>query len=120
MAQITAEQIRWFRLRRSGLIEPFSSPETAASAIVGVQAQILPAAGISLWNRTTGLTYAQLEDLLFNQRTLVKIWAQRGTLHLYPSQEWPLVSGALSQRLSWWERNAQNDDELNHYGEKLG
>ena len=44
MARLTEEQIRWFRLRRSGLVEPFASPEAAAASLAGVQAQILPAA----------------------------------------------------------------------------
>lgn len=116
---VTPEQIRWFRLRRQGLVEPFDSPETAVSALVGIQAQILSAAAVSLWNRTTGLTYTQFEDLLFNQRKLVKTWAQRGTLHLYPSHEWPMITGALSGRLSWWERTAKNEGELDKYQEAL-
>ncbi len=28
--RVTEEQIRWFRLRRSGLVEPFATPEAAA------------------------------------------------------------------------------------------
>lgn len=99
-------QLRWFRLRRSGLVEPFATPEAAASALAGIQAQILPAAGISLWNRTTGLTHAAFDGLLHQQRTLVKLWGQRHTLHLYPSQEWPLIHGALAGQATWWEREA--------------
>ena len=30
---LSATQIRWFRLRRSGLGQPFDSPETAATQI---------------------------------------------------------------------------------------
>lgn len=101
---LSAEQIRWFRLRRSGLVQPFDSPETAASALAGVQAQILPAAGLSLWNRTAGLTYSILDDLLHQKRSLVKLWGQRHTLHLYPSKEWPLIHGALTGQTTWWER----------------
>lgn len=105
---ITPEQITWFRLQRSGLVAPFASPEAAASALVGVQAQILPAAGVSLWQRTEGLTYAQFEQRLYQDRTLVKIWGQRGTLHLYPSTEWPLMNGALSPQKTWWERRSRD------------
>ena len=102
--KLTETQIRWFRLRRSGLAEPFSSPEEAARSLVGVQAQILPAAGLALWNRTCGLTYADFDDRLHVQRTLVKLWGQRGTLHVYASDEWPLLIGAMVERHSWWER----------------
>jgi hypothetical protein len=95
------------------LEQPFDSPETAASALAGVQAQILPAAGLSLWNRTAGLTYQACDDLLHQKRSLVKLWGQRHTLHLYPSQEWPLIHGALAGQLTWWERQAkQNGADL--------
>ncbi len=52
MASLTDEQIRWFRLRRNGLVEPFATPEATASALAGVQAQILPAALLARWNRS--------------------------------------------------------------------
>lgn len=102
--KISAEQLRWLRVKQSGLAQPFASPEAAAKALIGVQAQILPAAGLSLWNRTRGLTHAQFEDLLFGQRRLVKLWGQRGTLHLYDPEDWALLTGALGARPSWWER----------------
>jgi uncharacterized protein YcaQ len=102
--KLTETHIRWFRLRRSGLAEPFSSPEEAARALVGVQAQILPAAGLALWNRTRGLTYEGFDHLLHGQRSLIKIWGQRGTLHVYASDEWPQLNSAMVARHSWWER----------------
>jgi len=100
----TETQTRWFRLRRSGLVEPFESPETAASVLAGVQAQILPAAGLSLWNRTAGLTNDAFEARLYRERSLVKLWGQRGTLHLYPSSEWPLIFGAMGSESTWREK----------------
>src|SRR5262245_48680359 len=107
--KLSAAQLRWFRLRRSGLVEPFDSPEAIARELDGVQAQSLPADGLSIWNRTSGLTQAIFEDLLYQKRSLVKLWGQRHTLHLYPSQEWPLIHGALADRSTWWERRAAND-----------
>jgi len=101
------EQVRWFRLRRSGLVMPFATPESAASALTGVQAQILPAAGLALWNRSSGLTYRRLGSLLYTERSLVKLWGQRGTLHLYPSTEWPLIHAALAGRRTWWQRQSE-------------
>ena len=104
---LSDSQIRWFRLVRSGLVEPFGAPEVAAGALAGMQAQILPAAALSLWNRTDGLTYDIFEDLLYNSRSLVKLWGQRHTLHLYPSQEWPLIHSALKTGTTWWQRSWQ-------------
>ncbi len=103
------EQVRRFRMLRSGLIDPFSSAAAASAALVGVQAQILQAAGLALWNRTRALTNAEFERLLYVDRTLVKLWGQRGTLHLYASAEWPLLYAARKLDRTWWERMAENN-----------
>lgn len=107
---LTPEQIRWHRLRRGGLIEPFPTAPEAAAALAGVQAQILPAAGLALWNRTQGLNQAGLDDLLNSSRTLVKLWGQRGTLHLYAAADWPLLNAARTLERTWWERRTAGDE----------
>ncbi len=109
--RLTAEQARYLRLRGSGLIAPFPSATDAAQTLVGVQAQIQPAAGLALANRTPGLSHAQLDTLLYNERTLVKLWGQRGTLHLYASHDWPLIHAARSIELTWWARQAMKNPE---------
>jgi hypothetical protein len=122
LPSVSDEQVRWFRLRRSGLEAPFATPEQAARALAGIQAQILPAAGLALWNRTAGLTYAAFEDLLYRQRTLVKLWGQRGTLHLYASTDWPLIHAARAVTDStWWERQAErNQGQVPDYRALIG
>ncbi len=104
--KIDEARIRWFRLRRSGLVTPFPSPVHAAKALVGVQAQILPAAGLALFNRCPRMSDAYLDELLHNTRSLVKIWGQRGTLHLFASEDWPFMISASSRRLSNWEEES--------------
>ena len=113
----TLAQVRWFRLRRSGLIDPFATPEVAAQSLIGVQAQIHPAAGVALFNRTAGLSHAQYETLLFDERSLVKLWGQRGTLHVYAATDWPLICAMLAGRKSWWVRNAERTDTFDAYAE---
>ncbi len=118
---LSLEQVRRFRLERSGLVTPFDSPEAAASALVGIQAQILPAAGLALWNRTKGLNHRRFEEQLFVQRKLVKLWGQRGTLHLYPSAEWPLIHAARTSNHTWWARKVGEggDEAREAYRSKL-
>lgn len=115
------EQVRWFRLRRSGLAEPHPSPEAAAFAVGGVQAQILSASMLALWNRSAAGagTSAELAQALFDRRTLVRLWGQRHTLHLYPSADWPLIQGAFASRRTWWEREAAKGglDDVAEYRE---
>lgn len=101
--EISLDQLQWFRFCRSGLMRPFTSVEECAAALFGIQAQILPAAAVALWNRTTGLDHAGFEDLLYERRSLVKLWGQRGTLHLYPSYDWPLVYAAMKRFRNWRE-----------------
>lgn len=114
---VDMQQVRWFRLRRSGLITPFATPEGAAYALTGVQAQIHPAAGLALYHRASGLTYARYEELLFHDRSLVKLWGQRGTLHVYTADDWPLVCAMLSAHKSWWGRSAEKADAYDAYTE---
>lgn len=106
---LTLNHIRWYRLRRSGLLDPFDSLEACTTALAGVQAQILSAAALSLWNRTTGLDYATFETQLYEERTLIKLWGQRSTLHLYTTTDWPLLCAAQTDYGSWWLRRLQRD-----------
>jgi len=101
---LTPHHIRWYRFRRSGLALPLSSPEECALSLGGIQAQILPAAALALWNRTRGMSNASFEELLYGKRSLVKLWGQRGTLHLYSTEDWPLISGARENQMTWWEK----------------
>ena len=103
--EITSDQITYYRLRRSGLIDPFDSPGTCARELAGMQAQIHTASGISLWNRTCGLDLQRFEEKLYDSRSLVKIWGQRGTLHVYDSGDWPLIIGSREGKPTWWERS---------------
>ena len=111
------EQVRWFRFRRSGLVRGasgYGTPEAVASALIGVQAQILSAATLAFWNRSgTGVaTSAELLARLHDTRTLVKLWAQRHTLHIYATEDWPVIQAAFSNRVSWWEREAKRTGEV--------
>jgi hypothetical protein len=103
---ITTEQLRWFRMSNSGLITPFSSTEEAARSLFGIQAQILPAAALSLWNRTNELSHKTFEKKLFEDRSMVKLWGQRGTLHLYEITDWPLLIAARGEKPTWFDRQA--------------
>ncbi|WP_298490591.1 winged helix DNA-binding domain-containing protein [uncultured Chloroflexus sp.] len=97
------------RFVNNGLLTPFISPEAAAIHLAGVQAQMLPAAGLALWNRVPAFTAAQLDHLLYHERSLVRLWGQRGTLHLYAATDWPLIYAAQAGRATYWEQEALRD-----------
>lgn len=66
-----------------------------ASAICGLHAQLMTSAELTLWARVDGLEREAVQDALWKERSLVKTWAMRGTLHLLPSAEYPLWQAVL-------------------------
>lgn len=92
------------RLSRSALFSPLPDACSVTRHLVGVQAQMLASAGLSIAARTRGFTATMLETGLHADRTLIKLWGQRGTLHLYPAVDWPLLHGACFTGQTWWER----------------
>ena len=89
-----------FRLRSQHLSAraPAGSAVEVARRLCGVHAQMLPSADLILWARVRGYRPGALETLLWKERSLVKTWLQRGTLHLVPADDLPLYVGVLDNR----------------------
>jgi uncharacterized protein YcaQ len=66
------------------------------SALCGLHAHVMSSAELMLWTRVEGLRRDSLGMALWRDRTLVKMWAMRGTLHVFRSSEHPLWQAALS------------------------
>jgi hypothetical protein len=66
-----------------------SAPAALVRRLLGVQAQILPAAGLGLRARTGGLTADRVEAARVRDRSIVWTWAMRGTLHLLAAEDVP-------------------------------
>ena len=96
--RISPAQVRWFRLRRSGLVEPYPSPEVTAHRLLGVQAQMPAAAALAFWNRTAGCTASDLSSARLERRSLVRFWGQRDTVHIFSAGDWPLLHTVLAGR----------------------
>jgi hypothetical protein len=60
----------------------------------GIQAQVLSAAELALWACLERLAREEIQAALWQDRTLVKIWAMRGTPHLLAAGELPLYVAA--------------------------
>lgn len=101
---VSREQVSAFRLSRHRLIDraPASALVQVAGDMGGAQAQLLSAAQISLWARTRGLHMADVEEALWRDRTLVKSWCIRGTLHLIPSRDFAVFLRGSSRRDARW------------------
>jgi hypothetical protein len=79
------------RLRRARaqhlLAKRLVDPLEVVRATAGVQAQDSVAAALSIRVRTRGLTREDVDRALYEERSIVRLWAMRGTLHLVPSED---------------------------------
>jgi hypothetical protein len=62
--------------------------------VCGIQAQVMGAAELALSARVEGLTQEEVRAELWEERSLVKAWTIRGTLHLHPADDLPLWAAA--------------------------
>ena len=95
---ISAAHARWFRFRRSGLAEPFATPAETARHLIGVQAQMPAAADVAFFNRTVGVSPDSLAHERFSTRSVVRLWGQRSTAHIYAVEDWPLLHSVFRHR----------------------
>jgi hypothetical protein len=64
----------------------------------GIQAQLVSAAELALGVRVDVLTREDIQSALWQERSLIKTWAMRGTLHLLSASDLPLYAAARSVR----------------------
>jgi hypothetical protein len=85
-------------MARHALASPSGAldPAGVASLLCGAHAQILTAAEFSIGRRIAGATRADVRRALWEDRTLVKTFGPRGTVHLLPAADLPMWTGALS------------------------
>jgi hypothetical protein len=84
---LTWDQVRARRLARSSLTDRASDVVEVARACGGIHAQVQASAELQLAARVEGVTQQDVRDALWRDRTLVKAWTLRGTLHLHPADE---------------------------------
>lgn len=72
-------------------------------ALCGVQAQVQSAAELQLWARLDDLSPNDVRRALWDDRSLVKTWSMRGTLHLLAADDLPLFVAALRTHDRWWK-----------------
>lgn len=80
----------------AAVASPFAEPGDAVAAMLGAHAQVLSAAELSVGLRGAGLTRTDVRTALWTDRTLVKTFGPRGTVHLLPAADLPRWTGALS------------------------
>jgi hypothetical protein len=82
--------VRARRLARSALAERSASFVDVTRQVCGIHAQVHASAELQLAARVDGIVQQDVRDAIWRDRTLVKAWTLRGTLHLHPADELPL------------------------------
>src|SRR4051794_16210392 len=102
-----------WRARRHRLHEraPADAMLSVVDELCGVQAQVMSSAELTLWARLESLDPDAVSTALWEDRTLVKTWAMRGTLHLLPASDYAFWQAALSTQFARflkpsWSRSA--------------
>jgi len=95
-AELSWESVLAWRVARQGLAERAAADDWAAvvGRVCGLHAQVQASAELTLWARVDGLDAGTVAQALWIDRTLVRTWAMRGTLHLLPADELALWVGA--------------------------
>src|SRR6266567_8141718 len=100
MKALKWHQVYAWRLSQQGLSPRLSSGNVveAVRRTAGIQAQVMSAAELALVSRVEGLAAQEIRSALWPDRTLVKTWAMRATLHVLETRDLPLYVAALSFR----------------------
>jgi hypothetical protein len=85
-------------MARHALTEPATGlgPAEVAGLLCRAHAQVLSAADLSIGRRIAGATRTDVRRALWQERSLVKTLGPRGTIHLLPTANLPMWTGALS------------------------
>lgn len=98
-AELCWDQALTWRMGRQWLIEraPASRWVSVVADLGGVHAQLMSSAVSAIAARVNGLGTGSVAGALWSDRSLVKLWAMRGTLHLLPASDHLSWTTALAQ-----------------------
>src|SRR6266487_6199 len=88
---LSDDQVRLLRLRAQRLTprpgDGISDVGLLVKELCGIQAQDARAAALALRVRSAGLSAADVERARVQERTIIRTWGQRGTLHLLAAED---------------------------------
>ncbi|MDQ3767425.1 MAG: winged helix DNA-binding domain-containing protein [Actinomycetota bacterium] len=94
------ERVTNWRLARGHLARRVARARLVPTVtdMCGAHAQILSSVPLALSARVSGLRQALVDAAIQDERTLVKTWAMRGTLHVFTADDLPLYCAAQRTR----------------------
>jgi hypothetical protein len=120
MLTVTWPQVLAFRLQRHFLEERAAPGNLLAvvSRTCGLHAQVMSSAELAAWARIDGLDSGDVSAALWKERTLVKVWGMRWTLHLFSAVDFPVYLAAFRafghfRRERWLTSHGITADDMN-------
>ncbi len=117
--KLTWDQVGAWRMARHHLVEraPRAALLDVVADVCGLHAQLMSSAELAAWARVHDLEPDAVARALGEDRSLVKSWAMRGTLHLLRSSEYGLWLGGMSTyrhylKPAWSKGFGISQDEL--------
>ncbi|GAA1993380.1 winged helix DNA-binding domain-containing protein [Catenulispora subtropica] len=89
MRTLTAEQVRWLRVRAQGLAGGPHPARTVAEAVrsaAALQAQAAGPARVQVWSRSDGVSPSDVDAALAGA-AIVRTWLMRGTIHAVAAED---------------------------------
>jgi len=113
IAELSWADVRRRRLAAHRLAAPaeLSALTDVVGAVCGIHAQLMATAELSIGLRVAGATRSTVRDALWIDRTLVKTFGLRGTIHLFPARELQVWLAALRALPP-----AKPDQQIEHLG----
>jgi hypothetical protein len=105
--QISLAQANRFLLKRQHLLKPTKDPLQAVKDACGLQAQIPSTPALSLRARVAGFTRADYDRMLREEKSIVRTWGMRGTVHVLPTDQLFQYLRVSQRDLSQYERYLQ-------------
>lgn len=91
------------RLYNNGISKKFIDTNNCVYSLIGIQSQYQNYALISLFNRVLDLRIEQI----INNRSLIKSWGQRTTLHIFHKKDYNLISDIYVNKDNWIKKKAK-------------
>ena len=93
---ISLRQANRYLLGRQHLLAKCTDPLQAVQDACGLQAQVPSVPALSLRARVAGFQLADYDRMLVEERTLVRTWAMRGTVHVVPAAHLPIYTAVYA------------------------
>jgi hypothetical protein len=95
--KLSAHQALAFFLKRQYIVEPSPDPLGVIRRLGGVQTQVDSTLPGAIWRRSAGATPSWVRQAFTNDRSIIKIWTLRQTLHTVEARDLALFVAAVGR-----------------------